>query len=129
MYLEKQKQLSYKDRRLHPRLKCRVTIELKTEAGEAPEFANLTDVSMGGCYIETSTILSPGSKIKLGFSMDDPSLSADGVVARLDPGSGVAVQFRELNRDGRDRMFRILEFVQKTSAFYNNRYFENLLKR
>ena len=28
MYLEKQKQLSYKDRRSHPRLKCRVTIEL-----------------------------------------------------------------------------------------------------
>ncbi len=129
MYLEKQKQLSYKDRRLHPRLKCRVTIEMKTEAGEAPVFANLTDISMGGCYIETSTIMSPGCKLKLGFSMDDPSLSADGVVARLDPGSGVAVQFRELNRDGRDRMFRILEFVQKTSAFYNNRYFENLLKR
>ena len=129
MYLEKQKQLSYKDRRLHPRLKCRVTIELQIEAGEAPVFANLTDISMGGCYIETSTIMSPGSKLKLGFSMDDPSLSADGVVARLDPGSGVAVQFRELNRDGRDRMFRILEFVQKTSAFYNNRYFENLLKR
>jgi len=129
MYLEKQKQLSYKDRRLHPRLKCRVTIELKTEAGEVPVFANLTDVSMGGCYIETSTILSPGSKIRLGFSMDDPSLFAEGVVARLDPGSGVAVQFREMNRDGRDRMFRILEFVQKTSAFYNNRYFENLLKR
>jgi diguanylate cyclase (GGDEF)-like protein/putative nucleotidyltransferase with HDIG domain len=129
MYLEKQKQLSYKDRRLHPRLKCRVTIELQIEAGEAPVFANLTDISMGGCYIETSTIMSPGSKLKLGFSMDDPSLSADGIVARLDPGSGVAVQFRELNRDGRDRMFRILEFVQKTSAFYNNRYFENLLKR
>jgi hypothetical protein len=84
---------------------------------------------MGGCYIETSTIMSPGCKLNLGFSMDDPSLFAEGVVARLDPGSGVAVQFREMNRDGRDRMFRILEFVQKTSAFYNNRYFENLLKR
>ncbi|HUC29452.1 MAG TPA: diguanylate cyclase [Candidatus Acidoferrum sp.] len=129
MYLEKQKQLSYKDRRVHPRLKCRVTIELQTETGGAPLFANLTDISMGGCYIETSTILSAGSKIKLGFSMDDSSLTAEGVVARLDPGSGLAVQFRELNRDGRDRMFRILEFVQKTSAFYNNRYVEGLMKQ
>ena len=129
MYLEKQKQLSYKDRRVHPRLKCRVTIELQTETGGAPLFANLTDISMGGCYIETSTILSAGSKIKLGFSMDDSSLTAEGVVARLDPGSGLAVQFRELNRDGRDRMFKILEFVQKTSAFYNNRYVEGLMKQ
>jgi hypothetical protein len=85
-------------------------------------------VSMGGCYIETSTILSPGSKLKLAFSMDDPSLSAEGVVARLDPGSGVAVQFREANREGRERMFKILEFVQKSTTFYNNRYFENLTK-
>ena len=76
MYLEKQKQLAYKDRRIHPRMKCRVTIEVQTETGGIPLFANLTDISMGGCYVETSTILAAGSKIKLGFSMDDPTLSA-----------------------------------------------------
>ena len=128
MYLEKQKELSYKDRRSHPRMKCRVTIEMQTEAGGAPLFANVTDVSLGGCFVETSTILAPGSKIKLGFSMDDASLSAEGVVARLDPGTGVAVQFREMNREGRERMFKILEFVQKTTTFYNNRYLDSLTK-
>jgi diguanylate cyclase (GGDEF)-like protein/putative nucleotidyltransferase with HDIG domain len=129
MYLEKQKQISYKDRRLHPRLKCRVTIELHSEANNAPVYGSVTDISMGGCYVETSAILSPGSKLKLGFSMDDGSLSADGVVARIDPGTGIAVQFQEMNREARAHMFKILEFVQKTTAFYNNRYFENLLKR
>jgi diguanylate cyclase (GGDEF)-like protein/putative nucleotidyltransferase with HDIG domain len=128
MYMEKQKELSYKDRRSHPRMKCRVTIEMQTAAGATPLFANLTDVSLGGCFVETSTILAPGSKIKLGFSMDDPTLSAEGVVARLDPGSGVAVQFREMNREGRERMFKILEFVQKTTAFYNSRYLDTLTK-
>jgi diguanylate cyclase (GGDEF)-like protein len=128
MYLEKQKELSYKDRRSHPRMKCRVTIELQTEAGGAPLFANITDVSLGGCFVETSNILAPGTKIKVGFSMDDPSLTAEGVVARLDPGTGVAVQFREVNREGRERMFKILEFVQKTTTFYNNRYLDSLTK-
>lgn len=128
MYLEKQKQLAYKDRRAHPRLKCRVTIELQTEASGVPLFANLTDISLGGCFIETSTIVPPGSKIKLGFSMDDPGLSTEGIVMRLDPGSGVAVQFPELNREGRDRMFRIIEFVQKTTSFYNKRYLDSLAK-
>ena len=128
MYIEKQKQLAYKDRRAHPRLKCRVTIELTTEAGGVPVFANLTDVSMGGCYIETSNILNPGSKIKLSFSMDDPSLYAEGFVTRLEPGSGAAVQFREMNREARDRMFRILEFVQKATSFYNNKYLDSLTR-
>jgi diguanylate cyclase (GGDEF)-like protein/putative nucleotidyltransferase with HDIG domain len=128
MYLEKEKQFSYKDRRSHPRMKCRVTIEMQTEEGGPPLFANVTDVSLGGCFVETSTILAPGSKIKLGFSMDDASLSAEGVVARLDPGSGAAVQFREMNREGRERMFKILEFVQKTTTFFNNRYIDSLTK-
>jgi hypothetical protein len=73
--------------------------------------------------------VSPGSKIKVGFSMDDPSLTAEGLVLRLDPGSGVAVQFREVNREGRERMFKVLEFVQKATAFFDNRYFENLTKK
>src|SRR5215470_13089301 len=128
MYIEKQKQLSYKDRRAHPRLKCRVTIEVTTENAGVPVFANLTDISMGGCYIETSTILPPSSKIKLNFSMDDPSLSVEGFVTRLEPGSGAAVQFREMNREARERMFRILEFVQKTTRFYNNRYLDSLTR-
>jgi len=128
MYLEKQKQLAYKDRRSHPRMKCRVTIELTTDVGGTPMFANLTDVSIGGCYVETSTIVPAGSKITLGFSMDDTSLKAEGIVARLDPGSGIAVQFREMNREGRDRMFKILEFVQKATTFYNNRYLDSLTK-
>ncbi|HEY1676574.1 MAG TPA: diguanylate cyclase [Candidatus Sulfotelmatobacter sp.] len=128
MYVEKQKQLSNKDRRSHPRLKCRATIEVQTGEGGVPIFANISDISLGGCYVETSTILSAGSKIKLGFSMDDPSLTAEGVVARLDPGSGIAVQFREANREGRSRMFKILEHVQKTSNFYNKRYLDSLAK-
>jgi diguanylate cyclase (GGDEF)-like protein/putative nucleotidyltransferase with HDIG domain len=128
MYLEKQKQLAYKDRRAHPRMKCRVTIEVHTEAGSVPLFANITDISMGGCYIETSTIVAAGTKIKLAFSMDDPSLTAEGVVARLDPGSGLAIQFRELNREARERMFKVLEFVQKSTMFFNNRYLSSLSK-
>ena len=35
--------------------------------------------------------------------MDDTGLSAEGVVTRLDPGAGVAVQFREMNREARAR--------------------------
>jgi len=129
MYVEKQKELAYKDRREHPRMKCRVTIQLQAEAAGVPVFANLIDISLGGCFLETSAIMAVGKKIKLGFSMDDATLSTDGVVARLDPGSGIAVQFREMNREGRERMFRILEYVQKTTMFFNDRYLKSLSKK
>ena len=65
---------------------------------------------------------------KLAPTIEADDYSRGGVVARLDPGSGIAVQFREMNREGRERMLKVLEFVQKTTTFYNNRYLDSLTK-
>jgi diguanylate cyclase (GGDEF)-like protein/putative nucleotidyltransferase with HDIG domain len=129
MYVEKQKQPSQKDQRLHTRMKCRLTIELHPQPGTGPVFGNLIDISLGGCYVETSAILNPGSNLKLVFSIDDGTLSTEGTVARIHPGSGVAVQFKEMSRESREKMYRILEFVQSKTTLYNDRYMQNLLKR
>jgi diguanylate cyclase (GGDEF)-like protein/putative nucleotidyltransferase with HDIG domain len=129
MYVEKQKQPTQKDQRLHARMKCRLTVELHSETGGGPIFGNLIDISLGGCYVETSAILSPSSNVKVIFSMDDGTLTAEGSVARLHPGSGVAVQFKEMSRESRDIMYRILEFVQSSTLLYNDRYLQSLFKR
>jgi diguanylate cyclase (GGDEF)-like protein/putative nucleotidyltransferase with HDIG domain len=126
MYLEKQQQPSRKNRRLYARMKCRITIELNPENEGAPVFGNLIDISMGGCYVETSAILTPGTNLKLVFSIDDGKLHADGTVARIHPGSGIAIQFKELNREDKVRMHRVLEFVQNSTTLYDNRYYEKL---
>ena len=57
MYLEKQQQPSRKNRRMYPRMKSRVTIELQSKRRGAPILGNLVDLSLGGCYVETSAIL------------------------------------------------------------------------
>jgi len=129
MYLEKQKEPARKDQRLHTRVKCRLTIELHSQAGGEQVFGNLIDISLGGCYVETSAILKPGSNVKVVFSMDDAALSTEGTVARIHPGSGVAVQFKEMSRESREKMYRILEFVQSTTTMYNDRYLQKLFNR
>jgi diguanylate cyclase (GGDEF)-like protein/putative nucleotidyltransferase with HDIG domain len=133
MYVEKEKQPSRKDQRLHARMKCRLMIELHPQGGAAPIFGNLIDISLGGCYVETSAILTPGSDLKLAFSLasdgGDGSLSAEGTVARIHPGSGVAVQFKEMSRESREKMYRILEFVQNSTTVYNDKYLQNMSKR
>jgi diguanylate cyclase (GGDEF)-like protein/putative nucleotidyltransferase with HDIG domain len=128
MYLEKQQQPSRKNRRLYARMKCRITIELQPE-GSGPVFGNLIDVSLGGCYVETSAIVTAGTDVKLVFSIDDGKLHADGTVTRLHPGAGIAVQFKELNREDKARMHRILEFVQNSTTVYDNRYYEQIMDR
>jgi len=126
MYMEKQKEPTQQERRLHTRMRCRLTIELHPQSAPGPVFGNLIDVSMGGCYVETSAILPPGSNVKLVFSIDDGDLSAEGTVARIHAGSGVAVQFKEMGRESRGKMDRILEFVQNSTKLYNDRYMQNL---
>jgi diguanylate cyclase (GGDEF)-like protein/putative nucleotidyltransferase with HDIG domain len=128
MYIEKQKQPSRKNRRLYPRMKCRVTIELRPQEGEIPVLGNLIDVSLGGCYVETSALLPAGSKLKVIFSIDDGRLQAAGFVVRIDPGSGIAIQFNDMNREDRDKMHKVLEFVHNSTMFYDNRYFSKLMK-
>ncbi len=126
MYVEKQKKPTQKDQRLNTRMKCRLTIELYPQPGDGPVFGNLIDISLGGCYVETSAILSTGCSVKLVFSIDDGNLSAEGTVARIHPGSGVAVQFKEMSRESREKMYRVLEFVQNTTLLYNDRYMQGL---
>jgi diguanylate cyclase (GGDEF)-like protein/putative nucleotidyltransferase with HDIG domain len=128
MYLEKQKQPVQKDQRLHTRIKCRLTVELHPQEGP-PAFGNLIDASLGGYYVETSIVLSPGSYVKIVFSIEHGDLSAEGTVTRIHPGSGIAVQFKEMNRESRQKMYRILEFIQEAGAMYNDRYMMNLSHR
>jgi diguanylate cyclase (GGDEF)-like protein len=126
MYVEKQQQPSRKNRRLYPRMKCRVTIEIHPDGESAPILGNLIDISLGGCYVETSAIVPTSTDLKLTFSIDDGRLHTEGKVIRSDPGSGIAVQFDEMNREDREKMHRILEFVHNTTMFYDKRYFARL---
>jgi len=129
MYHEKQLQPNRKNRRLYPRLKGRVTIEFRPEGSAAPVLGNLTNISLGGCYVETSVILSPETRLMLNFSIDDPTLRAEGSVVRFDPGSGIAIKFKEGNRDERAHLQKILEFVDRSSKLYDNTYLTRMLKR
>ncbi|HZE26541.1 MAG TPA: diguanylate cyclase [Terriglobales bacterium] len=129
MYLEKQQQPNRKNRRLYPRMKGRVTIEFRPEGSDVPVLGNLTNLSLGGCYVETSIILAPESKLKLNFSIDDGPLQADGSVVRSDPGVGLAIKFKEGNRDDRAHLQQILEFVNRNSKMYDSEYLSKLIKK
>jgi diguanylate cyclase (GGDEF)-like protein/putative nucleotidyltransferase with HDIG domain len=126
MYLEKQKQPKSKDRRLHTRFRCRLTIEVISEQSHSPVLAYLTNISMGGCYIETSAILSRSSKIRI--DLPHNGLQVEGKVERVDPGVGLSVQFTDARGEGRERISRLLESIQKKDASQNP-YLEALSKR
>ncbi len=129
MYLEKQRQPFRKNRRLYPRMKCRVTIEFQEHGKDTLMMGNLTDVSLGGCFVETSIIIPAGTPLKMVFSIDDGKVQAEGSVQRLEPGSGIAIQFNEATRGDRGKIFQVIEYVQKASQQYDSSYYEKLLEQ
>ncbi len=76
----------------------------------------VTNLSLGGCYVETSGILLPGSKYKLTFSHDHTIVSIETEVVRMDMGIGAALKFNEVTHEVRAALQRVLEQLASLEA-------------
>ena len=47
-------------------------------------------------------------------------------MVRADPGMGLAIKFKEGNRDSRAHLQKILEFVERSTRMYDNEYLARL---
>ena len=116
MYLQKQSQSIQKDRRLYPRVRGRLTTEISGSGQEVAMLGIVTNLSLGGCYVETSGLLLPGSQLKLAFSYEHTNVSMDSEVVRMDMGIGAALKFSEATHEVRAALQRILEQLASAEA-------------
>jgi diguanylate cyclase (GGDEF)-like protein len=116
MYLQKQSQSGQKNRRLYPRVRGRLTTEISGESQERAILGIVTNLSLGGCYVETSGLLLPGSQLKLAFSHEHTNVSLDSEVVRMDMGIGAALKFNEATHEVRAALQRILEQLASVEA-------------
>jgi diguanylate cyclase (GGDEF)-like protein len=116
MYLQKRSQASPKNRRLYPRVRGRLTTEISGSSLAHAQLGIVTNLSLGGCYVETSGLLLPGSQLQLSFSHDHTNVSLAGEVVRLDMGIGAALKFQEATHEVRVVLQRILEQLASLEA-------------
>jgi len=96
------------DGRKHPRFKCGNSIELHTESG-ASFWGAITDLSVGGCYIEMALPVAKGSKLNVGIWIGDSKVKADGEVVYSTQGLGFGVKFTKMTEAERQRLSQYLE--------------------
>ncbi len=116
MYLQKQSQSPQKNRRIYPRVRGRLTTEISGNGQKLAMLGIVTNLSLGGCYVETSGILLPGSKYKLTFSHDHTIVSIETEVVRMDMGIGAALKFNEATHEVRAALQRVLEQLASLEA-------------
>jgi hypothetical protein len=96
------------EQRKHPRVKCHNSVELHTQGG-ASFWATLTDLSVGGCYVEMSIPLPPGTKLRVGIWIGENKCWADCEVAYSTSGLGTGVKFNRISEPDLEELSRPLQ--------------------
>ena len=115
------------DRRRHPRMKCFVAVELRLEGSSTPLWGNLSNSSMGGCFVETAATIATGAKLEIGLWVATgkiwiKGLVLNGVVTRTNPSVGARVKFDDLAVSQRETLRQFMKFVDNTTQTYQGEH-------
>jgi hypothetical protein len=105
---------SLNERRQHPRRRCSLSVELHPASQESRVWGRVSDISLGGCFVEMSSTLKEGTKVRLALWIQDKKLWAVGKVAAARLGSGVGIEFEEIKTDDREQLKRYLDTLAST---------------
>ena len=100
-------QLKVSDQRKYTRFKCNNSVELHTQDGST-FWATISDLSIGGCYVEMAIPLPPGTKLRMGIWIGENKTWADCEVAFSTPGFGTGVTFNRISEEDIERIRQFL---------------------
>jgi len=98
-----------KERRQHRRVPCRLGAELYVQGADALVRMQLTNISVGGCFLAMPTLPPDKSRVKIGIWAREVKLTLQGVVASRRTGFGIAIKFTEMPEEAREQLQHLLE--------------------
>jgi len=123
------------DRRRYPRLKCYVAVEMRVQGTSTPIWGNLSNTSIGGCFVESVTPVSAGAEMEIGLWLSSgkiwvKGMVLNGVVTKSTPSFGLRVKFAPMEHNEREALRQFLKFVESTTKGYEsqNGYLAQLRK-
>jgi hypothetical protein len=102
--IERDGELAPEDRRQHDR--SRLIVDVFFDGRDATGVASTKDISIGGLYMNTQTVLPEGSVLMLRIPLGDEQVVVNAEVVYSNPGRGVGVQFQGLTENDRALMER-----------------------
>lgn len=87
------------------------TPESTPEEAEPVSVCKLTDLSLGGCYVETDAPFPEQALVDLCLKAAGMEIHADGMVRVMHPGSGMGVEFPSRTNEQRETVAHFIEFL------------------
>ncbi len=94
----------FHERRRYPRVKTEVSLELRHPGSTAPLRVTTSEISFGGCYVETMFTLDIGTKLSMVFWLGDEKVTANGVIATRYPQVGNGIDFVDMSAPDRAKL-------------------------
>jgi CheY-like chemotaxis protein len=85
--------------------------EMLPEEADPVAHCKLTDLSLGGCYVETDSPFPERSLIDLGLKAGDLEIHIEGVVRVMHPGNGMGVEFPSRTEAQREAVTNFIGFL------------------
>ena len=82
------------------------------EPDDPPVNCRLTDLSLGGCYLTTSSPFPRGTRVTLSIKTDDLEVRAGGIVLVAHPEFGMGVEFLQTTTEQRDQVHRMITILR-----------------
>jgi hypothetical protein len=81
------------------------------EALERVTQCKLTDLSLGGCYVETQSPFPERVSVVLCLKLSNMEVQCEGVVRVMHPGLGMGIVFASHTQEQRDQVHRFIDFL------------------
>ena len=112
--------LPRRERRASIRHTCNLGAELQVEESTAKLWARCTDLSSGGCYLETRSPLAPDTSLRVQLSNKAMTFNAWGVVRSSHPHFGMGIRFENLDSHTRGVLDMVLETLREEETVTSN---------
>jgi hypothetical protein len=105
------------NRRNQLRKPCRLGAEVFKSGTSVPNRCSLSDISVGGCYVEMPTPFPPGIQVEIQIRTRNTKLRIAGEVQSTHPGFGMGVRFEPLSSELQGQVLDLLrELGQSTQG-------------
>ena len=91
------------ERRSSPRVKCSVSVELRSENG-SPTWAKASDLSIGGCFVEMPIPMKQGTRFEITLWISGTKVKLQATAVSSAPGYGIGIKFLEVSTKDREIM-------------------------
>src|SRR5687767_11983941 len=86
----------------------RYPLEARWHAASSQSRSRVSDISKGGCFVESLTPPAVGERIELTFSLQDLEIVLPGHARHVEPGIGFSIEFEALSGSTTEALEQLL---------------------